>query len=83
MLQLEFEPEGLTEKVGDKLGFVKRRAKGDLERFKNYIEAHGRETGAWRGEVPVGGDRAKARPEPAKARGKGGDADGGDSFGVV
>jgi uncharacterized membrane protein len=83
MLQLEFEPEGLTETVGDKLGFVKRRAKGDLERFKNYIEAHGRETGAWRGEVPAGGDRGNARPEPAKARARGGDSDGGDSFGVV
>ncbi|HEY8526935.1 MAG TPA: SRPBCC family protein [Acidimicrobiales bacterium] len=51
MLQLEFEPEGLTETMGDKLGFVSRRAKGDLERFKQYIEARGHESGAWRGEV--------------------------------
>jgi len=51
MLQMEFDPEGITEQVGDKLGFVKRRVKGDLERFKRYIEAYGRETGAWRGEV--------------------------------
>lgn len=51
MLQLEFEPEGLVEATGDVLGFVKRRAKGDLERFKHYIEARGEESGAWRGEV--------------------------------
>jgi uncharacterized membrane protein len=51
MLQLDFEPENLTDKAGDKLGFVTRRAKGDLARFKEYIEAQGRESGAWRGEV--------------------------------
>lgn len=51
MLQLDVEPEGLVEEAGDKLGFVKRRAKGDLERFKAFIEARGVETGAWRGEV--------------------------------
>ena len=53
MLQLDFEPEGLVEQAGDKLGFVKRRAKGDLERFKKMIEARGGVgTGAWRGDVP-------------------------------
>jgi uncharacterized membrane protein len=51
MLQLEFDPEGFTEVAGDKLGFVKRRAVGDLERFKTFIEGRGTETGAWRGEV--------------------------------
>ena len=51
MLQLDVEPEGLTEQVGDKLGFVKRRVKGDLERFKELIESRGSETGGWRGVV--------------------------------
>ncbi|MFI9344692.1 SRPBCC family protein [Streptomyces sp. NPDC052773] len=51
MLQMEFQPEGVTENVGDKLGFVKRQAKGDLERFKRFIEQRGQETGGWRGEV--------------------------------
>ncbi len=51
MLQMEYEPEGLAEKAADVLGVVKRRAKGDLERFKEMIEARGRETGAWRGEI--------------------------------
>jgi len=51
MLQLEFEPDGALEKIGDALGIVERRAKGDLGRFKEFIEARGTETGAWRGEV--------------------------------
>ncbi|GGQ89693.1 SRPBCC family protein [Streptomyces flaveolus] len=51
MLRMEFQPEGVTEKVGDKLGVVQRQTKGDLERFKRFIEARGRETGGWRGTV--------------------------------
>ncbi len=51
MLQLETEPEGLVEKAADKLGFLKRQAKGDLERFKSFIESQGSESGSWRGEV--------------------------------
>lgn len=51
MLQLDTEPEGLVESAGDALGFARRRAKGDLERFKEMIESRGAETGAWRGEV--------------------------------
>ena len=51
MLQLEFEPEGAVEQVGDKLGLVKTRAKADLKRFKTFIEAGGGPTGGWRGEV--------------------------------
>jgi uncharacterized membrane protein len=51
MLQLEFEPDDALEKTGDALGFVTRRARGDLERFKEFIEGRGTETGAWRGEV--------------------------------
>jgi uncharacterized membrane protein len=51
MLQLEAEPEGAVEKAGDALGLLKRRVKGDLERFKQMIEERGAETGGWRGEV--------------------------------
>jgi uncharacterized membrane protein len=50
-LQLDAEPEGVVENVGAALGFLDRRVKGDLERFKEYIESRGAETGAWRGEV--------------------------------
>jgi uncharacterized membrane protein len=51
-LQIDTEPEGAVEKAGDFLGLVKRRVKGDLERFKEFIEHRGAESGAWRGEIP-------------------------------
>jgi uncharacterized membrane protein len=51
MLQLEYEPETIAEKLGTSLGVVDRRIKGDLQRFKEFIEGEGHETGAWRGRV--------------------------------
>src|SRR5215203_6373847 len=57
-LRLEYEPEGFFESVGSALGFVGGRVEGDLERFKEFIEERGGETGAWRGEVH-GGAKAK------------------------
>jgi uncharacterized membrane protein len=51
MVQMDWEPEGVVEKVGGALGFDDRRLKGDLGRFKEMIEERGRETGAWRGGV--------------------------------
>jgi uncharacterized membrane protein len=51
MVQIDFEPEGMIENVGDALGVVERRTKGDLERFKQFIESRGMYTGAWRGDV--------------------------------
>ncbi|HVL04182.1 MAG TPA: SRPBCC family protein [Acidimicrobiales bacterium] len=50
-LDLDIEPEGLKEKVGEKLGFVSKQVEGDLERFKQFIESRRVETGAWRGEL--------------------------------
>ena len=50
-LFLEYEPEGLVEKVGDKLNIVENQAEGDLDRFKAFVEAEGYATGAWRGTV--------------------------------
>ncbi|HSF69053.1 MAG TPA: SRPBCC family protein [Nitrospira sp.] len=51
MLQMEYDPEGVVENVGDTMGVVSQRVLGDLERFKQYIESRGHETGAWRGTV--------------------------------
>ena len=51
MLQMEYDPEGFVEKVGDTAGAVSQRVLGDLERFKQYIESRGQETGSWRGTV--------------------------------
>lgn len=51
MVQLDYLPEGLLERLGDVFGASDRRVKGDLQRFKDLIEERGRESGGWRGEV--------------------------------
>lgn len=53
-LTLEYEPEGIVEKVGDKLNVVDRQAEADLQRFKEFIEDEGYASGAWRGSVNPG-----------------------------
>ncbi|MHA6794617.1 SRPBCC family protein [Pseudonocardia bannensis] len=61
-LQLDYQPEGVTEKVGDALGVVERRTKDDLAKFKKFIEARRHEEGAWRGDVqraPQNGEVAR------------------------
>lgn len=45
-LAVDFTPEGVAEKAGDALGLVDRRVKGDLLRFKDYIEQRGVEGAA-------------------------------------
>jgi uncharacterized membrane protein len=50
--QMDFEPEGIAEKAADKIGMIEGRVKDDMERFKQFIEGKGQETGAWRGDVP-------------------------------
>ena len=50
-LQMEYAPESLTEKAGAALGVVGGRIQGDLDRFRDFIEHHDGETGAWRGDV--------------------------------
>lgn len=52
MLQIDYDPKGAVENVGDALGIVERRMQGDLKKFKEYIESRGMESGAWRGEIP-------------------------------
>ena len=66
-LDLNFEPEGLAEQAGDKLGVVKSRAKGDLMRFKEFIESRPMPTGGWQGTIRDGRTTNCGRPavEPA------------------
>jgi uncharacterized membrane protein len=50
-LNMEYDPDTFVEKAGDAVGIVSMRVEGDLKRFKEFIEARGLETGAWRGEI--------------------------------
>jgi uncharacterized membrane protein len=51
MLQMEWQPQDAIQSAGDALGLDDRRVQGDLERFKEFIESRGAETGSWRGEI--------------------------------
>jgi len=48
---MDAEPDGVMEKVADAAGVARRQVRGDLERFKELIEARGSASGAWRGDV--------------------------------
>ena len=50
-LQLMYDPEGIVEKTRDAPEVVSSRVQNDLERFKEFIENRGQETGAWRGTI--------------------------------
>ncbi|KAA0016563.1 SRPBCC family protein [Antrihabitans cavernicola] len=49
--QIDIDPTGFVENVADKLGLVDRSVKGDMKRFREYIESRSSETGEWRGDV--------------------------------
>jgi hypothetical protein len=53
-LSLEYEPEGVVEQIGDKLGIVERQVTADLARFKALVESQGYASGAWRGAINEG-----------------------------
>ena len=52
-VQLDWAPEGVLETVGSLVGLGSHAVKKDLQNFKEFIEAWGTETGAWRGEIPA------------------------------
>ncbi|WP_338064915.1 SRPBCC family protein [Arthrobacter ruber] len=61
MVQIDWHPETFTEKIGAVVNADSAQVKGDLKRFKQFIEKSGGETGAWRGNVdapPTGGGDA-------------------------
>jgi uncharacterized membrane protein len=53
-LLMSYRAEGPLESAGSAAGLDARRVRGDLERFKEFIENRGAETGAWRDEVSAG-----------------------------
>ncbi|MFE4669719.1 SRPBCC family protein [Streptomyces sp. NPDC056716] len=52
-LTMDVEPSGMAEKGADALGMIDRRVKGDLRRFKEYVESGG-DAGGWRGRIRPG-----------------------------
>jgi len=56
MVQIDWQPSGLAEKVGSAVNVDDRQVTRDLERFKEVIEGRSAESGAWRGDVEAGPD---------------------------
>jgi uncharacterized membrane protein len=56
-LNMSYRPDTVTETVGSAVGLDERRVRGDLERFRELIEAQQVESGAWRGTIKEGQER--------------------------
>ncbi|WP_426362129.1 SRPBCC family protein [Streptomyces sp. E-08] len=70
-LAMDFEPHGMAETTGDMLGVLDRRVKGDLKRFKGFIEERGAESGGWRGRITpasAGGTSSTGTAMPGTTR---------------
>jgi uncharacterized membrane protein len=50
-LQMDYQPEGALEKLGDSLGAVRLETRANLQKFKDLLEQRGKETGGWRGSI--------------------------------
>jgi len=76
-LNVDFQPEGVFEKLSSGLRFHRRALKADVHRFKAFVEMRDGETGAWRGRIE-NEDRNPAREEAdgaGNSNGSGGDVD--------
>ncbi|MEO7117597.1 MAG: SRPBCC family protein [Candidatus Limnocylindrales bacterium] len=75
---IDADPQGVIENIGDAIGLLDHQVKGDLDRFKTFIESRHDATGAWRGEIH--GD-AVTRDARAETTGNPSEAASGESQG--
>jgi uncharacterized membrane protein len=68
LLSIDVDPGGMIEKMARGMRHVKRAARGDLHRFKAFIELAEEETGAWRGVIEDGEVVEDHDPEYDKGR---------------
>lgn len=87
-VSIDLEPGSMLEKMARGMRHVKRAVRGDLHRFKAYIEMEEDATGAWRGEIDNGSVKKKARsggrsrakkPANSKSRKRGSSSSGSSS----
>ena len=53
-VEMEYDPDGMKESLGALIGVDARQVEGDLERFRELVEARNTPTGAWRGTIESG-----------------------------
>ena len=54
MIQIDWQPSSVAEKVGSAINVDEMQVTQDAERFKDFIESRDQETGSWRGNVEAG-----------------------------
>jgi uncharacterized membrane protein len=73
-LTMAYDPEGVVENLGDKLGILSSQVQQAVEGFKHFIEGRGDATGAWRGQVhgshAQGGQTGDARQGSGQVAGQ-------------
>ena len=61
-VEMEYDPDGMKESLGALIGVDGRQVEGDLERFRDLVEARDVPTGSWDGTIQSGevveGDRS-------------------------
>jgi uncharacterized membrane protein len=50
-LQMDYQPDGVLEAIGDALGAVRMETRANLTNYKEMLEKRGAETGGWRGKI--------------------------------
>jgi uncharacterized membrane protein len=50
-VQMDYQPEGALEQLGDAFGAVRMELRGNLQKFKEMLESRGKESGGWRGSI--------------------------------
>src|SRR3954470_19292954 len=66
-VDVDIQPGSLIEKAGRGMRHAKRAIRGDLARFKAYIELEEDETGAWRGAIEDGDVKSKRRSSAGRS----------------
>ena len=64
-LSLDVQPSNLIDKASRGMRFVKRAVRGDLHRFKAYVELEHEDQDGWRGTIEEG--KVKRRPSGSKS----------------
>jgi uncharacterized membrane protein len=70
-LTMDVEPDNLIDKASRGMRFVKRAVRGDLHRFKAYVELNEEAENGWRGTIEDG--KVKRRTQGKSTQSKSGD----------
>ncbi|HET9121114.1 MAG TPA: SRPBCC family protein, partial [Solirubrobacterales bacterium] len=69
-VSLDFEPQGMLEKMGRGMRFAKRAVRGDLHRFKAIVELDEEAEGGWRGTIEDGKVKRKSQSRSSSNGGR-------------